>query len=149
MATIEKLFEFSDAQAMPDDATVISTNVLNWVENFQFEVCHKPLFIVVKINTVTSTGTSIVAQVRRHTTATTTSGTLLLTGEIVATANMSADPRSMNHILAVFVLPPRMDSSDYLGLEYTCVGTCSDGAVDAYVSPNVPWHSTQVNTSNI
>ena len=159
MAQIEKLFEFCNAQSMPNATTVVSDFVINMVENLGWAAKNRPMWIVVTVNTVPSAGTSCNVFLYRHTSAAVGSGKLLMTSEVVAIADMSANPRATGgkHILAVFPWPLRSDrdadetdQTEYFGLVLNGAGDVSSGKVDAYVSIDSPLiHTTMRVESNI
>ena len=158
---IEKLWEFSDAQALPSATTVIATKIIDWSaagsQYLDMMNSGMELWVVVMVNTV-PTGTSAVVKCYQHSTTTITSGDLLDTGDIRAVAYMSANAQSIHHILYARELSGLLASAmafdgttdRYFGLAYTAVGNCTDGKVDAWLQVGKPvMPTTQVNTSNI
>lgn len=158
MALFDRLYQFADAQAMPNNTTAKVGDAINWVEQAGIDVTG-PLFVIVTVNTVPSAGTSAQACLYRHTTGAIASGTCLVSGEVVARGNMSANPRATGekHVLAAFLLPPRSDRDEsetdedvYFGLVLATSGDVSTGKVDAYLTTDPPVrHTVQQNTSNI
>lgn len=152
------LYEFADAQAMPNNTTAKVGDAFNWVEQAGIEASG-PLFVIVTVNTVPSAGTSCQACLYRHTTGAIASGVSLHAGEVVAIANMSANPRAVGatHILLRALLPPRTDRDEaetdedaYFGVVCVSSGDVSSGKIDAYLTTDPPIiHTTQVNESNI
>lgn len=154
----EKLWEFSNAQALVSATTAISTNIVDlttskWDEWKNMAV---PLWLVVTCNVV-PTGTSVTVSVMQHSTTTITSGDTLLTGRTLAVADMSASVDDPGHYLLVVPIMSCIcslqaaDVDEYFGLVYTCAGNCTDGYVDAYIlaTAHPPIPTTQVVTSNI
>jgi hypothetical protein len=141
------LFEFSDNQSMPNATTVVSTDVINWVENVGIENRSIPAYIVVRVNTVPSAGTSLTVQVYRHTSAGVGSGTLLLQGEARLRTDMTA-----GEVIFAETIPVRADTADFFGLVYSASGDMSSGTVDAFIVPEgspLLRTATQVMVSNI
>ena len=144
MARFDALFEFADGQAMPNGTTTVCTNVLNWDENNIYPEAGVDCFMCARVNTAPSGGTSITMKVYRHTAADINSGTLLLTGEVVAKEAATAGTWLM-----VVNLPPRCNTADYFGFVMTGGGDVSTGKIDAFILPYNPQKSTQVTASNI
>jgi len=140
----DALFEFADGQSMPNGATTICTNVLNWDENNLYPEAGVDAFVCVRVNTAPSAGTSITIKLYKHTGATITDGTLLLTGEIVLQAAAIA-----GKWLFVENLPVGCNTVDYFGVVMTGSGDVSSGKIDAFILPYNPQQSTQVTASNI
>lgn len=154
----EKLWEFSDAQAMPNNTTAVCTNICDWTSSIYVPWINSgvDLWLVVTVNTVPGAGTSLAVLIYQHTTTSIGSGDLLLSGADIAIAKMSANPLSRYHYLlavpfsACFCGKQNADLKQYFGLVLSATGDVSTGAVDAHLrvgKPPVP--TVQVTTSNI
>lgn len=154
----EKVWEFSDADALPDNTSAIADNIVDTTASAYDEWNNMvvPLWLIVTVNTV-GTGTSAVAKVYQHSTTTITSGDLLLTGPILTVANQSASARNDGHyllvvpVLTIMAAAAAMSGQDrYWGLVYTASGTMTDGSVDAYIAatdhPPIPTTQVLVNS---
>ena len=155
---IEKLWEFSDAQSMPNATTAVCTYVIDWTTSILLEMLNSgvELWVVVTCNTVPSAGTSLAVMAYQHTSTTITSGSLLDTGDDRARANMSANATSAKHILYARELSGLLASAQaitatrYFGLVLSGTGDVSTGKVDAWLQPGKPViPTTMVVTSNI
>lgn len=145
---IEKLWEFSDAQAMPNATTAICDYIIDWTASKFTDMMNSgvELWIVVTINTVSATGTSLKIEAYQHSTTTITSGDLLDTGGNRAIAYMSANSQSIQHVLYARELSGLLAEAKafdgtvdrYFGLVMDATGNCSDGKIDAWLQVGKP-----------
>lgn len=155
----EELWEFSDAQSMPNNTTGICTDIVDLTSSKYDEWVNMavPLWLVVTCNTVSSTGTRLQIRVYQHSTSTITDGDLLMSGRDIAVADLSANARDPGHWL--FCVPwmslvcnlQTADVDRYIGPVMSATGDCSDGKIDAMLlaTTHPPIPTTQVTSSNI
>jgi predicted RecA/RadA family phage recombinase len=157
MASRDKAWVFSTAQAMPNATQSICTYIFDWTssELMALKNTEPQLWLVVTCNTV-PTGTSLKIEVYQHSTTTITSGDLLMTGRDMAVADMSAKAQDPGHwlfhvpVMSVLGNLQADDVDQYMGIVMDATGNCSDGKIDAWLQhgqPLIP--TTQVLTSNI
>ncbi|RPJ31930.1 MAG: hypothetical protein EHM35_11970 [Planctomycetaceae bacterium] len=133
---------FSDAQAMPNNVEVVTTNDIDWTASKFKDWINSPIpiWFVFTCNDVPDAGTSIQVEFYQHTARAITDGDLLWAGPVVTLANLSADPFNDGHWLAVVPLITLMTAAmimggqdRYMGPVLKAVGDMSTGKVDGWI----------------
>jgi hypothetical protein len=131
MSIIDKICEFSDGQdlAALSTSSVISDDVVDLGDTDLYMGVGCPVYLIVKIGTAASGGTSLQFRLYEHTTTTVNSGTCVWDSGAIGVGTLVA-----GYEMAV-ALPARLgDNGQYIGMYYTAVGDVTACTVDAYLT---------------
>jgi len=161
MSQFEKLWEFADAAAVPDNTSatlgyidITTSYFTDWLNS------GVDLWVVITCNTVASAGTSITGKLCIHTAVDVHSGTALMTGRTIARTALSANPKAAAQMIFACPLSAALAGLThaailaatwrYFGPTLTTVGTLTACLVDSYLRVGKPEFPTvQINASNI
>ena len=151
MALFDAMFEFSDAQVLPDSSAA-STNILDMtLENLEMGA-GQPFWLNVEVGTAFAGGTSVVVALVYDTAAPVDGSSIvtLQTRAIPLTSTTAPSLDTAGEKLLRVPLPYNFDEESIVGLYYTVVGTFTSGTINAWLD-NGPAssHGVQVTTSNI
>ena len=135
---------------MPDNTTDVCDGYIDWQagKNKDWINTSIPRWVIVTCDTVPSAGTSLQVLFYQHSGTTLTDGDLLLSGRVIARADLSADPADPGHWL--FCVPlmsclcsvQAADRDRYCGPVLSASGTLTAGVCNAFLwlgaNPPVP-----------